>query len=156
MKQKKVTEDSILSASLWKILFQSAREKPAIPEIQELVHSNISGSNLKSKKVLQQTRQLLFDCVREIVETQQRKKRQQQQKREYLAREDFGKLIEEKIGCWGKKYGEELNLAVLLELDFRNSAEAWISYKPYRRRIGCEIGDAILEELMNQIVIDMV
>ncbi|KAF2324234.1 hypothetical protein GH714_010965 [Hevea brasiliensis] len=103
---KKVTEDSILSASLWKILFHSATEKstlPGVSEIQELVHYNLSSQHLKSKSALQQTRQLLFDCVKEIVENQGRKEKQQG---EYLEAEELGKLIGEKIKLWGKQSGE--------------------------------------------------
>ncbi|XP_065847063.1 uncharacterized protein [Euphorbia lathyris] len=156
IKQKKVTEDSILSASLWKILYQSGRQKSTLPggpaEIQELVHSE---GNSKSEKDLQQTRQLLFDCVREIVETQENKRQQQQQQTQYLATQEFGKLIEEKIKCWGKQHGEESRLACLFELEFRNSAHEWIGYKPHARKIGRDTGDAILDEIMNEIVMDM-
>ncbi|WCJ35582.1 hypothetical protein M5689_016829 [Euphorbia peplus] len=150
-KPKKVSEDSILSASLCKILFQSAREKSTL---QELVHSNLSRQSLKSKKVVQQTRQLLFDCVREIVETQEKKKKQQ--KTQYLATQDqFGKLIEEKIKCWGKQYGQESKLECLLQLDIRDSAHEWIGYKQHGKKIGCEIGDTILDEIVNEITIEM-
>ncbi|XP_021613653.1 uncharacterized protein LOC110615818 isoform X3 [Manihot esculenta] len=154
---RKVTEDSILSASLWKILFHSVTEKPTFPgisEIQELVQSQ----QLKSKSTLQQTRQLLFDCIREIVEKQRRKQKekQQQEQRKYLASEELGKLVEEKIKLWGKQSGEESTLNEQLDLEFRDSAQEWNGYEPQRRNIGCEIGDAILEEISSEIVVEMI
>ncbi|KAF2324237.1 hypothetical protein GH714_011005 [Hevea brasiliensis] len=153
---KKVTEDSILSASLWKILFHSATEKstlPGVSEIQELVHYNLSSQHLKSKSALQQTRQLLFDCVKEIVENQGRKEKQQG---EYLEAEELGKLIGEKIKLWGKQSGEESTFGEQMEMEFRESAQEWSGYKAQRRKIGSIIGDAILEEISSEIVMDMV
>ncbi|KAJ9166367.1 hypothetical protein P3X46_021137 [Hevea brasiliensis] len=161
LSSKKVTEDSILSASLWKIFFHSATEKPTLPgvsEIQELVQSNLSSHHLKSRSCLQQTKQLLFDCVREIVENQGRKEKekQQQQQREYLASEELGKLIGEKIKFYGKQYGEESTLRELLELEFQDSAHEWRGYEPQRRDIGFQIGDAILEEISSEMIKDMI
>ncbi|KAJ4848785.1 hypothetical protein Tsubulata_025769 [Turnera subulata] len=147
---KEVTEDSILSASLWKILFHSILEKPicsGVTEMQELVH-------FKSKMVLQKTKQLLFDCVKEIVMTQRRNEVQQQH--EYLGSQDMGKLIGDKINSWVKQSGGESNLPMLLELDMVVSTPEWTGgYNTHRMDIALEIGDAILEDVKNETVMDV-
>ncbi|KDP41587.1 hypothetical protein JCGZ_15994 [Jatropha curcas] len=150
---KEVTEDTILSASLWKILINSEAEKaniPQVPETQELAQSDISSKSLKPKTVIQlkQTKQLLFDCVREIVETQGRKEKQ----RQLLASEQIGKLIGEKVKLWGK----QSKLAQLLEIEFLDSTQDWSCYEKQRWEMGFEIGDAIFEDMKSEIVTDMI
>ncbi|XP_050215319.1 uncharacterized protein LOC126666339 [Mercurialis annua] len=150
---KKVEEESILSASLWKVLFQSAKEKSKTDN-----NNNISSQFLKSNKsVLPQTRQLLFDCVREIVANQERKQKQQQQQqqqRDYLASEDLGKLstTRDKNKWWGSKSLRE-NESKLLKSD---SVQEWSGFESQRSKIGFEIEDAIFEEMRNELVMDMI
>ncbi|XP_015576012.1 uncharacterized protein LOC8265258 [Ricinus communis] len=162
---KKVTEDSILSASLRKVLFQSENQKKptlaGVSEIQELVQSNNNNASsryLKSNSsALQQTRQLLFDCVREIVDNQERKEKPHQQQQEYLASEYLGKhVIGDKIKCWGKQSGEASNLAELLQSDLLDSVQEWNGFESQRREIGFEIGNAISEEMETEIIADMI
>ncbi|KAK3231193.1 hypothetical protein Dsin_003074 [Dipteronia sinensis] len=157
---KKISDDSILSASLWNLFFHSATEKPSsagAAELQDLIRYKSTSEFLKSKRVLQQTKQLLFDCVREAVETQQHgKEKSQQNRRENLGSELLGKLICEKIKAWKRQSGGRLNITKQLESDYKDSAQEWNSFEPQIKDIAMEIGDAILEEIRDQIVTEMV
>jgi hypothetical protein len=96
---KKVSEHSLSSAaSPWQLLFPLAVEKPSYRGVAELLGV---GKFLKSKRVLQQTKQLLFDCVKEVVESQAKKERGEQNYRKFLGPEELGKLICERIISWG-------------------------------------------------------
>ena len=187
MLPEKFTEDCILSASLWEVLFYPPNEKPVCGEAtktQEFVKSYFSPQYLKSKMVLQQTKQLLFDYVKEIVETQEREGKLQCHHQQFLGPEELGKVIGEKIKSWDKQSGNESNLIKLLDLDLPSSEQGWSNYKPdrrdkglavedtvldlldseqdwkeyepQRRETGSEIGDIILEELVNDIVRNMI
>ncbi|XP_015885098.3 uncharacterized protein LOC107420617 isoform X2 [Ziziphus jujuba] len=152
----KVTEESILSASLWELLLHSASEKPIIgngvSELIELVRSNPSPQLLKSRRMLQQTRQLLFDCVRELVESHATKEGQKHRCREFLGPEELGKLLSEKMKGWSRHGGDQRNITHLLHSDVSDSTQEWTGFEPETREIGLEIGDAILDEIMNEIV----
>lgn len=154
----KIADDSIVSASLWELLFQPALEKPrgsGVSEKLEPVRSNINPSPhfAKSKRVLQQTRQLLFDCVREMTETHAKKEREKQRNCiGFLGAEEIGNLLYEKLGTWGNQAGHEANINFVLELDLLGSAEEWSNNYQERREIGNEIGDTILEEIIEEIV----
>lgn len=133
--------------------------------------------------VLQQTKQLLFDYVKEIVETQEREGKPQCHHQQFLGPEELGKIIGEKMKPWDKQSGNESNLTKLLNLDLLSS-QGWSNYKPQRRdnglaiedtvldlldseqdwngyglqrrETGSEIGGTILEELVNDIVRNMI
>lgn len=152
---KKVSEDSILSASLWNLFFNSATEKPSRRELPELIKYKPAREFLKSKRVLQQTKQLLFDCVREVVETQSREKGQQNG-REYLETQSVGKLICEKLKTWRRQSGRRVNITKLLESDYNDSVPEWNNFEQEIKDIALEIGDAVLEEIKEEIVTDMV
>ncbi|KAK2660096.1 hypothetical protein Ddye_006629 [Dipteronia dyeriana] len=157
---KKISDDSILSASLWNLFFHTATEKPSsagAAEYQDLTRNNPNSGFLKSKRVFEQTKQLLFDCVREAVETQQHgKEKSQQNRRENLESELLGKLICEKIKAWRRQSGGRLNITKQLESDYQDSAQEWNNFEPQIKDIAMEIGDAILEEIRDQIVTEMV
>ncbi|KAF3447470.1 hypothetical protein FNV43_RR12656 [Rhamnella rubrinervis] len=155
----KVTEDSILSATMWELLFHSASEKQRCSEVSELMEAVRSNPSLqtqllKSKRMLQQTRQLLFDCVRELVETHARKvgEKQQHYHKQFLGPEELGKLLSEKMKGWSKQAGDETNITNLLDLEFSDSIQQWSNFGPAKTEIGLEIGDKILQEIIDQIV----
>uniref|UniRef100_A0A5B7ARN1 DUF4378 domain-containing protein n=1 Tax=Davidia involucrata TaxID=16924 RepID=A0A5B7ARN1_DAVIN len=146
IKHKKVEDDSKFTV-----------EKPSctgVSELQELVGSNTSSQYLKSKRVLQQTKQLLFDCVREVVDTHVWKNRRQQHFRELLGPEELEKLLCENISTWSKLSGDDTNRTTqLLHLD---SLKEWSDFELQIKEIGMQIGDTILEDITNKIVIDMI
>ncbi|KAF8404844.1 hypothetical protein HHK36_009733 [Tetracentron sinense] len=154
---KIVKEESILSASLSELLIKSLIEKQGcngVSELQDLI--GYGSRYLKTKRVLQQTRQLLFDCVREAVEIHGRNGKRRQYVREFLGPEELGKIICEKICSWGKQSGDVTNITQMINSDFSISIEEWSDFQPQMREIGMEIGDAILEDIRNEIVTDMI
>ncbi|KAK6938547.1 protein of unknown function DUF4378 [Dillenia turbinata] len=157
---KKITEDSIFSASLWQLIFHSPAEKPyciGLVQLQELLGYDPSAQYFMSKKVLQQTKQLLFDYVREVIQTHQRKKRQQHRHMgKFLGSEELGMLICNNIRAWANQSGDKTNIDHLLNLDFSALAEEQNDFEPRLQEIGIDIGDAILEEIKNEVVLDMI
>ncbi|XP_009361074.2 uncharacterized protein LOC103951432 [Pyrus x bretschneideri] len=155
----KITEDSILSSSLWQLLFHPPFENPTASGVSEMLEPARSSINpsphfAKSKRVLQQTRQLLFDCVREMTENHAKKMKDHQQHNcdQFLGAEEIGKLVYEKLGGWGSKQaGHQANVNFLLESDLLASAEEWGDNYQERREIGSEIGDAILQDIIKDI-----
>lgn len=111
---------------------------------------------LKIKLALQQTKQLLFDCVKEIVETRRLKGISQQQFKEFLGAEEIGKVVCENICEWSKQSMHVTNTKQLLDLDLLASAEEWSYFELQRKGIGMEIAAAILEDISCEIVMDMV
>ncbi|KAJ6335309.1 hypothetical protein OIU78_012025 [Salix suchowensis] len=140
---KELTEDCILSASLWKVLFDSPNEKPICTEATErqLVQSYSSPRYLKSKMVLQQMKQLLFDYVKEIVETKGRERKQQCHHKQFYRSEELGSIIGENTRPWDKQSGNESIMTKLLNLDVLCSEQELSSYTSERKDSGLEIGD---------------
>ncbi|XP_010248346.1 PREDICTED: uncharacterized protein LOC104591240 isoform X2 [Nelumbo nucifera] len=156
---KEVAEDSIFSASMWDLLVHSLEEKQGsigYAELHELLGPGSCSQYLKTRWVLQQKRQLLFDCVREALETHGTK-RWSRFDREFLGPEDLGRIICEQICSWGKQCGDKTNITQLIYSDFSYSTEEWNHLKPrMRSEIAVEIGDVILEEMRSEIVTDMI
>lgn len=153
---KKVLEDSLSSAPSRELLFHSAIEGSSCTGLQGLNESNPPSQFLKLKKVLQQTKKLLFDCVRDVVETHVRNERGQQHYKELLGPEELGMLICERIKSWGKQVGDKKKKNYLLDLDFMDSVEEWSDIEKQKREVEMEIGDAILEEIKNELVTEMI
>lgn len=139
---RKITEDCILSASLWKLIFHSEKKRPMSCELEELVQS-LPSPLLESKTTLQQTKQLLFDCVREAVELQGREKRSSG---EFLGPEEVGKIICDKIKAWGKRR----DVRKLAEMEFLIER---FDFDSQRREIAGQIGEAILEEEIENVIV---
>lgn len=147
--QKKVPEDSILSATLWELLlYSAATEKTSgietAAELQDIVTSNPASQLLISKRVIHQTKQLLFDCVREVVEAHSKQGR-------HMDSEEAGRVI-----CEKEATGEEANLSNLLNSDYLFSAAEWRDLKPQKQLIGAEIGDLVLEEVINEVLTELI
>lgn len=121
-----------------------------VAELQGLGESHPSPQFLKSKRVLQETKQLLFDCVREVVESHAKNERGKQHEKKFLGPEELGKLVCERITSWEKQAGDETNTNYFLD-----SVEEWRAFKQQKREIEYEIGDTILEEIKNEIVTEM-
>ncbi|KAH9623755.1 hypothetical protein KSS87_023296 [Heliosperma pusillum] len=152
---KKVSEDSILSASLWEMLEQAKQE-----------NSNKFGSKsytkyMNSKKALQQTRQLLFDCVREVVETQSinggNKQRIISKEKGLMGPEEIGKIMCNNMKIWGQFPSKKRSAIRLVTRDLLSSdGKEWGRSDEVKREIVKEIGDGIYEEIIDDIVKEMV
>ncbi|XP_023524258.1 uncharacterized protein LOC111788214 isoform X1 [Cucurbita pepo subsp. pepo] len=146
--QKKVPDDSILSATLSELLlYSAAMEKPSgieTAELQELVTSNTTSQLLIFKRVIHQTKQLLFYCVGEVVEAHSKHGR-------HIDSEEARRLIHEK-----ETTGKKANLSNSLNSDYLLSAAEWWDLKPQKQLIGAEIGALILEEIINEVVTELI
>ena len=154
---KKITEDSLLSAALWSLLIQTAKRESYdyTMELRELLGPNVSQI-LKSKGVLHKTKQLLFDCVREITITLPRKEDRERGYKQFMGPEELGRIICERTREWGQQAGDESNLTYLLTLDYLNSMSEWSKFEQHVKAISVEIADAILERVNDEIVSDMI
>ncbi|KAE8695865.1 P-loop containing nucleoside triphosphate hydrolases superfamily protein isoform 1 [Hibiscus syriacus] len=142
---KLITEESILSAALWSLLHQTAaKEQTGCEGLKEGNGSPFSVS----KRFLQQTRQLLLDCVRELID---------HNKERFLGTEEIGNIICEKIREWGKPSGDEGNTKETLELDVM-VMERWNDFEieSGKREMGLLLGNAIVDEITSEVVMDMI
>ncbi|KAL5706676.1 hypothetical protein ACHQM5_024812 [Ranunculus cassubicifolius] len=147
---KRVTEESILSASLWGLL--EGQGNVGVKELLDGASSSSSSSSqyVKTKRVVEQTKQLLFDCVREVLETQG------SNEKDFLGGEEIGKMVCEKVCFWAKQSGNVANVNQLRNAYYWESLEEWNALQPHVRKIGLEISNHILEELEVEIVIDII
>lgn len=153
---KKITEDSLLSAALWGLLIQTTKtDNYSMMELREILGPNVSRV-LKSKRALHNTKQLLFDCVREITVNFPGKHEEQIGYKQLLEAEELGNLICHRIKEWGQQAGHQTNLTCLLTLDHLNSINEWSDLEPLIKDISFQIADAILERISNEIVSEMI
>jgi len=135
----------MLSAFLCDLLVKSLIEKHSLAgfaELQEVVGPAFS-QHLKNNRVLRQNMQLLFDCVNEAIEVHRRMHRRKQHAQEFIGLQEFGKIICEQICSWGKQATEQININV----------SSTVEYGCYlQQRIGIEIGDAILNEVIQEVL----
>ncbi|GMJ15267.1 hypothetical protein HRI_005195900 [Hibiscus trionum] len=139
---KLITEESILSATLWSLLHKTTgKEQSSCEGLEDLEESNASAS----RRVLQQTKQLLLDCVRELVVDHNSRQGKS---------EEIGNAICEKIRGWG----DETNMKEMLELDVMESKEEWHDFEigSGRREMGLLLGNAIVEEITSEVVVDII
>lgn len=141
------TEDSMSSNSASSCLESRELEELACVHPERIQYS-------LSRKVLHQTRQLLFDCVRELVETHE-KNGKRRSGSDPTATEELRQLISEKIKGWGKQSGDISNITQLLDSDFIHSKIEWSDFQSERRDVGVDVADAIMGEIVREIVIDL-
>ncbi|KAF1865514.1 hypothetical protein Lal_00004890 [Lupinus albus] len=153
---RKITEESLLSSALWSLLTHSAKRENYSMDLRENLGPNVSKI-LKSKRVLHKTKQLLFDCVREITITLPRKDYGQPGNKKFMGPEELGNIIWQRTKEWSQKGAEdETNLTHLLTLDYLNSINEWIKFEQHVKDVSVEIADAILEYVNDEIVSDMI
>lgn len=145
-----VEEDYLLSAFLCDLLTKSLIEKksPAgFTELQEMIVPAFS-QHLKNRRVLWQNRQLLFYCVNEAIEVYRSKNRKKQYDQELIGLNELGKIICDQICSCGKQNADEQ-----INIDVTSIVEDGGSYlQQLSRRIGIEIGDAILNEIIQEVI----
>lgn len=123
-----ITEDSILSAYLWNLLVQTTvpAEKSSCAGLTSVGRPHSSAFSI-SKWVMQQTKQLRLDCVRESIE-----------KKHVVCKEIRESKLREML------------------LDSTKDKEYWGDYETEKREdIGVVIGNAIVEEITSEVVMDM-
>ncbi|KAL9244124.1 hypothetical protein vseg_017932 [Gypsophila vaccaria] len=150
---KKVSEDSILSATLWEMLEQTKNET-----------ANKFGSKsfpkyMNSMKAMLQSRQLLFDCVRDAVETKNSSKNRRVISREkgLMGSEEIGKIMSNNLKTWGKFPTIERRTKRLMKTDLLSSDESeWREFRELKREIAMEIGNGLFDDITDEIIRDMV
>lgn len=139
---KRFTDDSISLASQCKLL--------DIPLIEKNNQTDAGETHESIKMALQQTKQLLFDCMREVIDAEGLKDtREQQRFQEFVEPENLGKLLCENIWAWSRQSIEGTNSTQLLNFEERSS------FEQQKMIIGMEIGEFILEDIINVIVAEM-
>lgn len=157
---------------------KAIHKRRTIEEVQDLdgskSNSNSSNNNVsshysKNKKAVQQTKQLLFDCIREVVELEKQKKKKKellegQQSKGILGSEQLWDLICENLCLWSKESINERNIIHLLHSELllvssSSSAHEWkwsADLEKQSQVIGSQLGDAILEDICNEIILEMI
>ncbi|KAF2294327.1 hypothetical protein GH714_009321 [Hevea brasiliensis] len=142
-------EDSIFSAFLTELLVKPLVEKQnhaGFMELQETI-GPVFSELLKNRTVLQQTKQLIFDFIKEAIENHQRKNGNQKSTQEFMDLEKLGKIIRDKICPW-----ENQNAAQHINFDVSSIVEEWDDIQQLHRKIGIEIGDAIMDEIIQEVI----
>ncbi|XP_057469242.1 uncharacterized protein LOC130758375 [Actinidia eriantha] len=141
------TRDSIHAVSFSKFIFQTSVDEPK--------GYDHSSQYVIDRRALQQSKQPLFDCVRELVGTGGWKNGRRQQSVEFPGAEELVKLLYEDIRTWSKLSGNETNTTHMLNSNFMAPVGEWSDFETQTREISAEIGDAILEDISKAIVVDM-
>ncbi|GMH03202.1 hypothetical protein Nepgr_005041 [Nepenthes gracilis] len=152
-----VTKGSIFSGSLWELLAHSRSEKPGCPSIEGLrgfIGSSPCSQPKTSRKVL--TRQLLFDCVREVVESHERKQRRTQKAQPLIVLEEVKRIMCENVKAWANQSADKTGITRLLQSDVLGSTEKLSDFEVTRRETMTEIGDGIFEEIKDEVVKELV
>ncbi|KAK4277385.1 hypothetical protein QN277_015392 [Acacia crassicarpa] len=152
---KKITEDSLLSAALWGLLIQSAEGNGHNMDLQEILGTNNVSQVLKSKRTLHKTKQLLFDCAREIAASLPRKEQGRAGCKQLLGAEELGNLICQKTKEWGQQAGDQTNLPYLLTSDDLKSINERSDFEPHTKEISFEFADSILDCINYEIVSEL-
>lgn len=147
--RKEISSDSIYSDSYYSL------ENFLSGKTSEVDTPDSYSQYTKVKLALQQTKQLMFDCVKEIVETQILKNRRQRQFREPVGAEAIGKILCENILAWSTQSAHVNYSNKLLDTDILDSTEEW-NDSEQGKGIGMEIADYILEDISSDIVMDMI
>ncbi|KAK8683986.1 hypothetical protein V6N13_040024 [Hibiscus sabdariffa] len=142
---KLITEESIMSATLWGLLHQTrVREQSSCEGLEDLEAS-----------VWQQTKQLLLDCVRELVVDHKYNSGQGKAKEGFMGSEEIGNAICQQIRGWG----DETSIQEMLELDVMESKEeGWSDFRigSAKREMTLLLGNAIVEEITSEVAMDMI
>lgn len=151
---KKNTGGSIISASLWELLINSPTEKKSRVSFTQLQGIIATGSSLfmRNKRLLPQRKQLLFDCVKKALETHGKKGKRHEYTRDVSEPEDMEKIIFEQICSRRKQSGLFDDVNHLMDLDISRTLEDWSDFQQPKRKIGMEIGDAIMDEIVKEMI----
>lgn len=150
---KNTTEDTIFSACLWELIKCTVIEKHnhvGVKELQEFISN--SSQYIKIIRVLQQNKQLLFDCTKEATEIHGRKGKIWKAPQKILGPEELGKIICEHICSWVKQSGDVTNIIQLIHSDFYDFTEEWSNFQLISRKIGIEIGNDIMDEIILEMI----
>lgn len=146
--QKRTTENSTASAFPWELLIQS---HPGIAKLEEILGFAGSSQCLKTKRIMQHTKQVSFDCEKEAIEIHG-KKSNVQKNEEFPGDEEPSKNICEHICYWEKQCGDVTSITKLINSDSSTTKQEWSDSQPLTIEIGIEIADAIMDHIVTDII----
>lgn len=150
---KRDAGDFMLSASLWEVLINSPIEEKSHVGFAKKRGINWTCSQyLRNKRLLQQRKQLLLHPMKEAEETQGRKGERHKNTDDISELEDMEEIIYKQICSLGKPSGDFMNITHLMNFDLSSTSEEWSNFQQLKRKIGTEIGDAIMGEIVEEII----
>ncbi|XP_059279464.1 uncharacterized protein LOC132033496 isoform X3 [Lycium ferocissimum] len=126
------------------------QEEFSTPSVSNSWEKSPESQYIKNKKAMQQSRQLLFDCVKEVVENQKRKEEFQR----ILGAEQLWGLLLQNIMLWSQDSINETSINHLMHFDLLNSFEESSGIEE-KWEIGKVVGDLIFVDISNEIALDM-
>lgn len=130
------------------------QEEFSRPSVCNSGETSPESQYIKNKKAVQQSRQLLFDCVREVVDNQRDKHTQKDEFQRILGAEQLWELLLQNIWLWSQESINETNINHLMHFDMLNSFELSSDVEE-KREIGKVVSDLIFVDISNEIVLDM-
>ncbi|CAA0806806.1 Unknown protein [Striga hermonthica] len=122
---------------------------------RQVVRPNSYYQYTINKRALHETKRLLIDCLREVIENhrkifeKRRRHQNEQQLKRIVGTEELWQLVCENVWVWSKNSIHETNILVLLNYDFLDSEEEWTSlFELQKEEIAMEISEAILEGII--------
>ncbi|KAL7154934.1 hypothetical protein ABFS83_03G037700 [Erythranthe nasuta] len=115
-------------------------------ELQELVDVSSSYSQfIINKRALQQNKQLLIDCVREVI------KKYRKKDGKIFGTDELWKLVCENVWIWSKDSIDENSIIHLLRYDFMESS-LHADSDQHKEDLSMLIGDAVLDCIINEFI----
>ncbi|XP_014504023.1 uncharacterized protein LOC106764272 isoform X2 [Vigna radiata var. radiata] len=156
---KKIRGKSLLSAAgRWGGLVEETKKKGNCGSTRVVLRGTDDVSQkLKSKRVLRRIMKMLFDCVKDIAITLPTEDDRKRGYRQFMGTLQIGKLLRQRTNKWDQQAVAVggANLTYLLTLDYLNSIVEWKKFEPHVKDISIEITDAILDDILNEIVIEI-
>ncbi|CAN6450417.1 unnamed protein product [Victoria cruziana] len=163
----RVAEESVFFWSMWETLINTIVEKHGFgkSELQQLFPDQVSSSQSADTELalMHQSRRLLFDYVREVLESIMKKGRALSSWRTqpcsfqlYPGPEQLAEVICQQICSWSKTSGNITNTGQLVEADFSRERNEWIQFKSQVYGVVSHIEAAILREIVEEIASDLI
>ncbi|KAJ8768852.1 hypothetical protein K2173_023847 [Erythroxylum novogranatense] len=147
---KTTEEDCALSAFLWELLLNSMPETNqnhcGLGEVMEKAGPDLPH-HMKNIRALQQNKQLLFDSVNEAIKMHRRNSSRGKHVQEFTGVQELGKFICENICSWEKQDASQHR-----KVDCFSTIEDKDYFQQQSKMTGAEIGDIIMDEIIQEIV----
>lgn len=129
-------------------------QQPRRVGFQEWRELNQYDQYMINKTALQQRKQLLIDCRREVIEKyREKEKHRELEMKKMLGGEDVWKPVCKTVWIWSQDSSNESNIVHLLHSDFMASIDEWdADFEQQKFEISMEIENDILENVVNEII----
>ncbi|XP_051150281.1 uncharacterized protein LOC127264791 [Andrographis paniculata] len=123
----------------------------SVQGLPRIIGSDSYSQYIINKKAMKQTKQLLIDCVREVIEYCRERDIGREQIRKILGAEEVWKLVCEKVWEWSQEPIDENNTVHLLYHDFLVGVKREDS-EQQSMEISKEIEEAILADVIHEML----